>query len=52
MSVLHDIDFVELSDEEMQLYSRQILLDGWDIEAQDILKLANVLIVGAGGIGC
>ncbi len=44
--------FVELSDEEMHLYSRQILLDGWDIEAQEKLKLANVLIVGAGGIGC
>lgn len=52
MTELQDIDFVELSDEEMHLYSRQILLDGWDIEAQEKLKLANVLIVGAGGIGC
>ncbi len=42
----------ELSDEEMHLYSRQILLDGWDIQAQEKLKLANILIVGAGGIGC
>ena len=42
----------ELSNEEMHLYSRQILLDGWDIEAQEKLKLANVLIIGAGGIGC
>lgn len=42
----------ELSDEEMHLYSRQILLDGWDIDAQERLKLANVFIVGAGGIGC
>lgn len=46
-----DMD-LELSDEEMHLYSRQILLDGWDIEAQEKLKLANVLIVGCGGIGC
>ena len=52
MTELQDIDFVELSDEEMHLYSRQISLDGWDIEAQEKLKLANVLIVGAGGIGC
>ncbi len=52
MTELQDIDFVELSDEEMHLYSRQILLDGWDIEAQEKLKLANALIVGAGGIGC
>ena len=43
---------LELSDDEMHLYSRQILLDGWDIEAQEKLKLANVLIVGCGGIGC
>ncbi len=42
----------ELSDDEMHLYSRQILLDGWDIDAQEKLKLANVLIVGCGGIGC
>ena len=35
MTELQDIDFVELSDEEMHLYSRQILLDGWDIEAQE-----------------
>ncbi len=42
----------ELSDAEMHLYSRQILLEGWDLEAQEKLKLANILIVGAGGIGC
>lgn len=46
-----DMD-LELTDEEMHLYSRQILLEGWDIEAQEKLKLANVLIVGCGGIGC
>ena len=43
---------LELSSAEMHLYSRQILLDGWDIEAQEKLKLANVLIVGCGGIVC
>lgn len=46
-----DSDF-ELTEAEMHLYSRQILLDGWDIDAQEKLKLANVLIVGCGGIGC
>lgn len=51
MTDLFDMD-LELSDEEMHLYSRQILLEGWDIEAQEKLKLANVLIVGCGGIGC
>ncbi|RZF49687.1 HesA/MoeB/ThiF family protein [Acinetobacter halotolerans] len=48
----HRENAFELSDDEMHLYSRQILLDGWDIEAQERLKLANVLIIGAGGIGC
>ena len=46
-----DID-LELSDEEMHLYSRQILLEGWDIDAQEKLKFANILIIGCGGIGC
>ncbi len=44
--------YIELSEDEMHLYSRQILLDGWDLDAQEKLKLANVLIVGCGGIGC
>ncbi len=48
----HSENEFELSNEEMHLYSRQILLDGWDIDAQERLKLANVLIIGAGGIGC
>ena len=42
----------DLIESELHLYSRQILLDGWDIEAQEKLKLANILIVGCGGIGC
>ena len=51
MTHLLDMDLA-LNDAEMHLYSRQILLDGWDIEAQEKLKLANILIVGCGGIGC
>lgn len=43
---------LELTNAELHLYSRQILLAGWDIEAQEKLKLSNVLIVGCGGIGC
>ncbi|RDF32057.1 HesA/MoeB/ThiF family protein, partial [Acinetobacter baumannii] len=42
MTEFLDLDLVELSDEEMHLYSRQILHDGWDIEAQERLKLAKV----------
>lgn len=43
---------VQLTDSELHLYSRQILLDAWDIDAQQRLKKSRILIVGAGGIGC
>ncbi|MEB3754761.1 HesA/MoeB/ThiF family protein [Acinetobacter sp. MD2(2019)] len=42
----------QLTNDEMLFYSRQILLPEWDIEAQEKLKLSNVLLVGAGGLGC
>ncbi|MDO5768653.1 MAG: HesA/MoeB/ThiF family protein [Psychrobacter sp.] len=42
----------ELTDDELLRYSRQILLSGWDIDAQLNLKNSGVVIVGAGGLGC
>lgn len=42
----------ELSDAELLRYSRQILLAGWDIDAQLKLKNSHVVIIGAGGLGC
>lgn len=42
----------ELSDQELHLYSRHILLEDWDIEAQQRLRQSRVLMIGAGGIGC
>lgn len=42
----------DLSDDELYLYSRQILLDNWDEEAQLKLKNSRVLLIGAGGLGC
>ncbi len=42
----------QLSDEEMLRYARQILLAGWDIDAQIRLKNSHVIIVGMGGLGC
>ena len=42
----------ELTDDELLQYARQVLLDGWDIEAQLRLKSARVVIIGAGGLGC
>lgn len=43
---------ISLTDLEMLRYSRQILLDGWDIEAQTYLKNSQVIIIGMGGLGC
>jgi molybdopterin-synthase adenylyltransferase len=42
----------EFGDEELLRYSRHILLPQIDIAGQQKLRAANVLIVGAGGLGC
>lgn len=47
---VHDSN--ELTDTELMRYSRQILLDNWDIEAQLTLKNSRIIVVGAGGLGC
>ncbi|GHA12899.1 molybdopterin-synthase adenylyltransferase MoeB [Oceanisphaera arctica] len=43
---------LQLSDEEWLRYNRQIVLRQFDIEGQEALKNAAVLIIGAGGLGC
>ena len=43
---------VELSDEEMLRYNRQIILRNFDFDGQERLKGARVLGVGLGGLGC
>lgn len=43
---------VELSDEEMLRYNRQIILRGFDFDGQEQLKSSRVLVVGLGGLGC
>lgn len=40
-----------ISDTELERYSRQLLLPGWDIEGQEALARSSVLVVGCGGIG-
>jgi len=41
----------ELSDDELEAYSRQIVLDEIDFEGQRRLKKGHVLVAGAGGLG-
>lgn len=50
MTQLHDDQ--SLTDAELLRYARQVLLDGWDIDAQLRLKSARVVMIGAGGLGC
>ncbi len=40
------------SKDELERYSRHLILPGFNIEGQRKLKNAKVLIVGAGGLGC
>ncbi|MBT1446116.1 molybdopterin-synthase adenylyltransferase MoeB [Shewanella sp. JM162201] len=41
-----------LSHSEMLRYSRQISIKAMDLDGQEKLKLAKVLVIGAGGLGC
>ncbi|GLP95399.1 molybdopterin-synthase adenylyltransferase MoeB [Paraferrimonas sedimenticola] len=41
-----------LTDSELVRYSRQISIQAMDIDGQEALKQAKVLVVGLGGLGC
>jgi sulfur-carrier protein adenylyltransferase/sulfurtransferase len=41
-----------LTPEEYEQYSRQLILPGFGVDAQEKLKQAKILVVGAGGLGC
>ncbi len=43
---------MELTDQQLLRYSRQIMLDGFDLDGQHALLAASVLVVGLGGLGC
>lgn len=41
-----------LSAEELQRYNRHIILPEFGLKGQEKLKVAKVLVIGAGGLGC
>ncbi len=43
---------VELTDDEMLRYNRQIILRQFDFDGQEALKASSMLVLGAGGLGC
>lgn len=43
---------MDMNDQQLLRYSRQIMLDGFDVEGQAKLLAASVLVVGLGGLGC
>lgn len=47
-----DTDNQSLTDAELLRYARQVLLTGWDVDAQLRLKSARIVMIGAGGLGC
>ena len=49
---MSDVETEMLLDDELLRYARQILLDGWDIDAQLRLKASRIVMIGAGGLGC
>ncbi|WP_318486832.1 molybdopterin-synthase adenylyltransferase MoeB [Photobacterium leiognathi] len=47
-----NINNVELTDDEMLRYNRQIILRQFDFDGQEALKASSILVLGAGGLGC
>ncbi|WP_434137510.1 molybdopterin-synthase adenylyltransferase MoeB [Photobacterium leiognathi] len=47
-----NINSVELTDDEMLRYNRQIILRQFDFDGQEALKASSMLVLGAGGLGC
>lgn len=46
---MNDID---LNDQALERYSRQLLMPAFDVAGQERLLASRVLVVGAGGLGC
>ncbi len=52
MNMTQFIDDPQLTDDELLRYARQVLLEGWDLDAQLRLKYSRIVMIGAGGLGC
>ena len=52
LRISEDFNSIDLTPVELSYYARQILLPGIGITGQRKLKVARVLVVGAGGLGC
>jgi molybdopterin-synthase adenylyltransferase len=46
------MSYFQADDAQLTRYSRHLLLNEWGLDAQERLATANVLIIGAGGLGC
>lgn len=44
-------DVMALTDQELERYSRQLILPGFELEHQQRLRQSRVLVVGCGGLG-
>jgi len=47
----HRADFISLTPQEVQRYSRHLIMPEVGMEGQKRLKAASVLLIGAGGLG-
>ncbi len=52
MDMTQATDNQSLTDDELLRYARQVLLEGWDLDAQLRLKSSRIVMIGAGGLGC
>lgn len=46
-----EVNMLNLKNDELEMYKRQMMLNGWGKEKQLLLKSKTVLVIGAGGLG-